>query len=127
MLKSQHLILLTLLISVLSSQACSSSSTGTATYSQSYDTVFQSSLSAAGALSWEVKVVDKESGFIQAKVPLNWRTFSNLVTIEIARRETSITTVRVSSTAPHVFDWGKNSSNVKLFLDKLDALAGPRY
>ena len=104
--------------------ACSSRSEDGATYDRDYDTVFRSSLSAA-ALSWEVQLANRESGFIQAKVPMNLRTFGSLLTIEISRLAPTTTRIQVSSTSSQALDWGKNSANIRDFLEKLDSLVGP--
>lgn len=100
--------------------ACSSRFEQSALYDQDYDALFNSSLSAAAALSWEITLANRESGFIQAKVPMNLRTFGNLVTIEIVRISPNNTRLKVSSTSSQILDWGKNSSNAEEFIKKLN-------
>ena len=123
--RSARRVVLILWCAVLLCVACSSRSEDGATYDRDYDTVFRSSLSAAAALSWEVQLASHESGFIQAKVPMNPRTFGSLLTIEISRLAPTTTRIQVSSTSSQALDWGKNSANIRDFLEKLDSLAGP--
>jgi hypothetical protein len=106
--------------------ACSSRIEESAVYERDYETMFRSGLSTTAALSWEVTIANRESGFIQAKVPMNPRTFGSLVTIEIRRISPTATRLQVSSTSPQLLDWGKNSANTREFLEKLDSQAGPR-
>jgi hypothetical protein len=77
-------------------------------------------------LSWTVQATNQESGFIQAKVPVNPRTFGSLVTIEVRSVSPNTTQVDVASSSSQALDWGKNAANIKDFLDVLDKLVGPR-
>lgn len=123
--RSARRAVLILWCAVLLCVACSSRSEDGAIYDSDYDTVFRSSLSAAAALSWEVQLANRESGFIQAKVPMNPRTFGSLLTIEISRLAPTTTRIQVSSTSSQALDWGKNSANIRDFLEKLDNIVGP--
>ncbi|NOT24273.1 MAG: hypothetical protein HOP22_16340 [Nitrospiraceae bacterium] len=123
--RSARQAVLILWCAVLLCVACSSRSEDGATYYRDYDTVFRLSLSATAALSWEVQLANHESGFIQVKVPWNLSTLGSLVTIEISRLAPTTTRLQVSSTSYQAQDWGKNSANIRDFLEKLDSLVGP--
>jgi len=107
--------------------ACRSSAQDSAIYSRNCKLLFTASLSAARVLSWEVRVLNEEAGFIQAKVPFNLSTRGDLVTIQVEPVGQSRCVVRVHSTSGQPIDWGKNTRNLEAFFSHLDAQVGPRY
>ena len=113
-----------LVLSLLS--ACRSSAQDSAIYSRNCAPLFTSSLSACRVLSWEVRVLNEEAGFIQAKVPFNLSTGGDLVTIQVEPVGQSSCVVRVHSTSGQAIDWGKNARNLEAFFSHLDAQVGPR-
>ena len=105
--------------------ACSSGSSRERVYEADPRAVFQASLAVVGELSWQVSVANDEAGFIQAKTLLTFRTFGDLITIEVRSlgrpRETS---VKFSSTSAQLLD--QTAHNSKALFDLLDARLGVR-
>lgn len=125
--RPSRLYMTAMLLVLTVSTGCRSSAQDSAAYGRDRALVFQASLSAAAALSWEVSVANEQAGFIQAKVPFNLRTSGDLVAIQVEPVDRSRCVVHVRSTSGQPIDWGKNSSNLEAFFSELDVRVGPRY
>lgn len=91
-------------------------------YSQNYDKVYEKSVNAALELGWQVIYSDKNTGVLSLKAPMNLATWGQDVTVKLTKKDSGVQVDMTSATQYQLFDWGRGSSDIKKFYQKLDDL-----
>lgn len=80
--------------------------------------LFDACLNAASRSNFNLKSDNAETGAITARTNLNFWSWTEMVTIKV--QTSGLVTVNSKCSFPlQIFDWGKNSRNVKLFFKNL--------
>jgi hypothetical protein len=88
----------------------------------SYDQIWDQCIAALKRIKAAIKTIDAKKGLIESNIGLNWRSWGEIVVVQITRIGADECSVHVKSDSKLVttaFDYGKNASNIRRFVDEL--------
>jgi hypothetical protein len=88
----------------------------------SYDQIWDECTAALRRMKVDIKTIDAKKGLIEGNTGPNWRSWGETVVVQITRIGADECSVHVKSdsrTITTVFDYGKNASNIRRFVDEL--------
>lgn len=81
--------------------------------------VFRAAENVAENLNWEVTRANPNEGNIIAKTGATWKAFGESINISIIPESVGCSIIISSKLTSQLYDWGKNSDNVKDFFSRL--------
>ena len=94
----------------------------TANVQGNYDDVWDECIAALKRMKVKVKTVDAEKGLIEGSTGLNWKSFGNIVVVQITKIGADECSIHVKSDSRMIttmFDLGQSSSYIRRFVDEL--------
>jgi hypothetical protein len=104
------------------SQRSTISREATLTVQGSYDEVMQKCIEALRKMKVRVTAIDSKTGAVEAKTGPTWRSWGEIITIQISESGSGEYAVHTKSRARlegTLSDWGKSASNVDRFFNEL--------
>jgi len=87
-----------------------------------YAQVMENCIAALRKMKVRLTAIDSKAGTIEGKTRLNWRSFGEIIAIQITEATPGEYAVHIRSRCSFegtAVDWGKNASNVNRFCDEL--------
>jgi hypothetical protein len=87
-----------------------------------YDQVWDECIAALKRMKVKVRTVDAEKGLIEGSTDRNWKSWGNIVTVQITKIGADQCSIHVKSDSRMIitaFDFGESSSSIQRFVDEL--------
>jgi hypothetical protein len=88
----------------------------------SYDQIWDRCIATLKRIKAAIKTMDATKGLIEANIGLTWRSWGEIVVVQVSRIGADECSVHVKSDSKLVttaFDYGKSASNIRRFVDEL--------
>jgi len=88
-------------------------------FTRNPDVVFDACRDAVGYLGWKIADADSDTSTLRAHTPMSWKSFGDVVVIEVSNRGNSTLASVASKPRMGITNWGKDRANEGKFLEKL--------
>jgi hypothetical protein len=88
-------------------------------FTQNPDVVFDACRDAVGYFGGKIADVDFDTSTLRAHTPMSWKSFGDVVIIEVSNRANGAIASVSSKPRMGITNWGKDRANEGKFLEKL--------